>query len=361
MAKPPSDAPVLFDAQSESSTIKQRKDGSYKLVLKGVERVHWVTDNDDAKEGLINAKAYARNFDEYYGKNAEVSAYQTFTLADGLKGKRKFSISKAKYDQKSKTLVYDIKPKYKNKTDKASHRKQIDDITGNDDSRYGNNAVYSKERTRWRPEWMPNGRNRNLSGQDLRNADLRGANLTRANLKKADLRGADLRRARLVHTNLMLADLREARFDGATRTSFWGPEPNQIRNTNLMYADLRKAILTGITFIRSNLMFADLRGADLRYYSGLDTQIFSSDLSMADFKGAHIRRVRMRNSNFISAIFDANTRLAKGLVTSQSNFTFARNLPPRTPQSWRGVNICPDGTTTGNNLPCSGDQLIPLA
>ena len=85
MAKPPSDAPVLFDAQSESGTIKQRKDGSYKLVLKEVERVHWITDNDDAKEGLINAKTYARNFDEYYGKNAAVSACRTFTLADGLK------------------------------------------------------------------------------------------------------------------------------------------------------------------------------------------------------------------------------------------------------------------------------------
>ena len=137
MAKPPSDAPVLFDVQSESSTIKQRKDGSYKLVMKDVEKVHWVTDNDDAKEGLINAKAYARNFDEYYGKNAEVSAYQTFTLADGLKGKRKFSISDAKYDQKSKTLVYDIEFRQKNKTDNASHRKDIDNITGNDDSKYG--------------------------------------------------------------------------------------------------------------------------------------------------------------------------------------------------------------------------------
>ena len=211
MAKPPSDAPVLFDVQSESSTIKQRKDGSYKLVMKDVEKVHWVTDNDDAKEGLINTKAYARNFDEYYGKNAEVSAYQTFTLADGLKGKRRFSISDAEYDQKSKTLVYDIKPKYKNKTDKASNRKQIDDITGNDDSRYGNSAVYSKERTRWRPEWMPNGEGRNLSGQDLRNADLRRADLRRANLARADLRNADLRNAELLgRVNLKRASLRGA-------------------------------------------------------------------------------------------------------------------------------------------------------
>ena len=44
MAKPPSDAPVLFDVQSESSKIKQRKDGSYKLVMDDVERVRWETE-----------------------------------------------------------------------------------------------------------------------------------------------------------------------------------------------------------------------------------------------------------------------------------------------------------------------------
>ena len=64
MAKPPSDAPVLFDVQSESSTIKQRKDGSYKLVMKDVERVHWETDEAEAEEGwpeyrLEKEEAYA--------------------------------------------------------------------------------------------------------------------------------------------------------------------------------------------------------------------------------------------------------------------------------------------------------------
>ena len=50
-AKPPSDAPVLFDVQSESSTIKQDKDGSYKLVMEGVQKVQWETDDAGAGEG----------------------------------------------------------------------------------------------------------------------------------------------------------------------------------------------------------------------------------------------------------------------------------------------------------------------
>ena len=36
--------------QGDSSTIKQRKDGSYKLVLKGVEKIHWKTKGDDGKD-----------------------------------------------------------------------------------------------------------------------------------------------------------------------------------------------------------------------------------------------------------------------------------------------------------------------
>ena len=124
MAQPPSDAPVLFDVECDSSTIKQRKDGSYKLVMEGVEKVHWITDEDhriepsftevaadevdmDAsvqeEEGYYSAKKYAKNYDKYYGEDAEVSAYETFTLADGSKEKCKFTITDVKYKEKSNT------------------------------------------------------------------------------------------------------------------------------------------------------------------------------------------------------------------------------------------------------------------
>ena len=98
MAKPPSDAPVLFDVYSDSSTIKQRKDGSYKLVMEGVERVHWDTDTAEADDGYYNAKKYAKSYDNYYGEDAAVSAYETFTLADGTKEKCKFTITDVKYN-----------------------------------------------------------------------------------------------------------------------------------------------------------------------------------------------------------------------------------------------------------------------
>jgi len=55
----------------------------------------------------------------------------------------------------------------------------------------------------------------NLSGADLRRANLRGANLSDANLSGADLSGADLRRANLSGANLSGADLRRANLSGA--------------------------------------------------------------------------------------------------------------------------------------------------
>ena len=90
---------------SDSSKIKQRKDGSYKLVMEDVERVHWETDDADAEDGYYNAKKYAKSYDNYYGEDAAVSAYETFTLADGSKEKCKFAITDVKYNEESNKLV----------------------------------------------------------------------------------------------------------------------------------------------------------------------------------------------------------------------------------------------------------------
>ena len=211
MAKPPSDAPVLFDVECDSSTIKQRKDGSYKLVMEDVERVHWETDDAEADDGYYNAKKYAKSYDNYYGEDAEVSAYETFTLADGSKEKCKFTVTDVKYNQKSNKLVYDITP---------ANKKQADKITGIESEPQSESAVYSTERTRWRPDWMPNGRKRHLQGADLiyadlsnadlRDADLSGADLIDAKLPRADLRDADLSGAALWNARLWRADLRGA-------------------------------------------------------------------------------------------------------------------------------------------------------
>jgi len=56
VAKPSSDAPVLFHPECYSSRIKQPKDDSDKLLMKDVERVHWDTDDAKAEECFCNTR-----------------------------------------------------------------------------------------------------------------------------------------------------------------------------------------------------------------------------------------------------------------------------------------------------------------
>ena len=134
MAKPPSDAPVLFDIQSDSSIIKLLKDGRFKLVLEGVEKVHWKTRGDDVAEGYRNAASYAKDFEKYYHSDSAVDAYQTFTLADGRNEKFQFTINDVKYKQKSNKLVYHIT---------LRNKKQDDMITGIQRESQVKSTVYS--------------------------------------------------------------------------------------------------------------------------------------------------------------------------------------------------------------------------
>ena len=82
----------------------------------------------------------------------------------------------------------------------------------------------------------------NLSGADLRWANLSGANLSGANLS-----GANLSRANLTWANLSGANLSRANLTGA-----------DLSRANLTWADL-----TGADLSRANLSRANLTGADL--------------------------------------------------------------------------------------------------
>lgn len=83
------------------------------------------------------------------------------------------------------------------------------------------------------------GEQANLSGGDLRWADLRKANLSGANLSRADLRWANLSEANLRRADLSGANLREA---------------------DLQEADLRVADLSGADLSGADLSEADLSG-----------------------------------------------------------------------------------------------------
>jgi uncharacterized protein YjbI with pentapeptide repeats/beta-lactamase regulating signal transducer with metallopeptidase domain len=153
-----------------------------------------------------------------------------------------------------------------------------------------------------------------LSGRDLRNADLRGTKLIGANLAHADLRGAILDGA--TWTGVSLA---HARLDGASlvNVSFTGVDIDGISlvgarteglrmigvslsgmdlhalnvrtlldsctGCNLESADLHGLDLHGVRFIGANLQNANLRGANLA-----GAQLTGANLEGADLRGAHL-------------------------------------------------------------------------
>ena len=97
---------------------------------------------------------------------------------------------------------------------------------------------------------------------DLSGANLRGADLSEAYLYGANLRGADLSEADLYGANLRGADLSEADLSGA---------------------DLSRADLSGADLSKANLSRADLIGANLR-----EANLYEADLSWADLSGANL-------------------------------------------------------------------------
>ena len=101
-------------------------------------------------------------------------------------------------------------------------------------------TTYQGWGVRWRPEWFPDGVERNLVD----------ANLSWADLREADLRGADLFWADLRSADLWRADLRGA---------------------DLWEAVLRGAVLRGADLRGADLLWADLRDADLRDALNLDS------------------------------------------------------------------------------------------
>ncbi len=88
----------------------------------------------------------------------------------------------------------------------------------------------------------------NLSGIDLREANLNHASLIDSNLEKADLRRAILNKTFLIQSKLRGANLEET----------------NLQKAHLIKADLREANLEGADLREACLMGADLRGANLR-------------------------------------------------------------------------------------------------
>ncbi len=120
----------------------------------------------------------------------------------------------------------------------------------------------------------------NISGAELRHADLMGAVLRRANLS-----GCFLNPCHLYHADLRESDLSNALFNGS----------------NMRGADLRGANLTGADLDRAILSDANLSGANLTNANLQRTSLIGANLSGANLSGASFAGASLVRSNLSDA------------------------------------------------------------
>ena len=120
-----------------------------------------------------------------------------------------------------------------------------------------------------------------LSGIDLRFANLRHANLLGTTLSNKDMTGADFSYASLKKGNLDGSQISHADFTGANLVD------TEIRNADVSYSVFQGATLHQTDFTNSNLSYSDLRNSDLS----------SAVLSYVDLNGAVLENAGTWNTN----------------------------------------------------------------
>ena len=108
---------------------------------------------------------------------------------------------------------------------------------------------------------LPDGLRLNLSGVNLKGADLHNAHLERADLSRAYLKGANLLDAYLEDAHLFYAQLENAVLTSA-----------QLENARLDFACLEGTQLAGANLKGANLAGADLTNASIRQVKGLSQE-----------------------------------------------------------------------------------------
>ena len=81
MAKPPAGSSLLFGALADSGRIKQRKNGSYRMVLDGVDEIDWFTDRPNRVEGTWKPQKLLSKWDNLFA-TSEPNAQATVEVGE---------------------------------------------------------------------------------------------------------------------------------------------------------------------------------------------------------------------------------------------------------------------------------------
>ena len=259
VAKPPAGSSLLFGALADSGRIKERKNGSYRMVLKGVDEVNWFTDRPERFGGRWKPQKLVRTWEsmfEYSDPNAQASS-----MIDDERKMMTFEMFKPKYNKRKQRLSFKIDTVISGRDSDAVtglKSKALNEVTlfiddASVDSNGPDSGLVKMVKALFGS--TPAG-GWDLSWADLTDVDLRTFNLTDANLTNANLTGANLTNAFLSGTNLTKANLSNANLEGANMAFA------NLTNTNLTGANL-----TNSSFQNANLTGASLTGANLNVYT----------------------------------------------------------------------------------------------
>ena len=106
MAQPPAGSSLLFGALADSGRIKERKNGSYRMVLKGVDEIDWFTDRPYRSEGLWKPQKLIRQWDSFF-ETSEPNAQASFKVGDERE-LITFEMFKPKYNASNQELAFEI-------------------------------------------------------------------------------------------------------------------------------------------------------------------------------------------------------------------------------------------------------------
>ena len=313
MAKPPAGSSLLFGALADSGRIKQRKNGSYRMVLKGIDEIDWFTDRPDRFEGLWKPQKLIRKWDAFFA-SSEPNAQASFKV-----GKERelitFEMFKPKYNDNKQQLSFRLNAGIINK-------RESDIVTGIKNQILGEVTLFIDDATLQadttiqagnRPSCFPNCQLEDLSGANLSDANLYGADLETSRLEGANLSNVNLFQVKLAYSDLTSA--------------------------NLANADLTDADLTGSILESANLSHANLTGANLRD---------------ADFESANFENARLCKANLNGAILTQANLTGANLTDTDLTNAF---LPETNNAKFWGNTICPDGTLNLGISPCTSEQL----
>ena len=107
MAKRPAGSSLLFGALADSGRIKERKNGSYRMVLKGIDDIDWFTDRPDRVAGEWSPKKLLKEWDVLFSDGAP-NAQATFEVGS----KRElvtFEMFKPKLSDSNQTLSFKVR------------------------------------------------------------------------------------------------------------------------------------------------------------------------------------------------------------------------------------------------------------